>query len=293
MLRTQQKRRRRLVFGIILAVMLLVFGGTLGAVEYYGNQAIAKQQADTKARLASYDKQITVIKAKKKAEKEAAEKAAKAAAQKAAAAAALADQQAGKVVTPAGCAVHGAHGDPNSIDVVINKKHCFSPIDFVPADLSSYAGFPMSAKIVPSLSAMFDAAAAAGSPLSMTSSYRSYSNQVATYNNWVRVNGSTASADTVSARPGYSEHQTGFAFDLSAGSCSLECFAGSSQYVWMQAHAADYGFIERYPVGLTPVTGYSPEAWHWRYVGKATALDMHAKGIKTLEQYWGISGGDY
>lgn len=290
MLRVKVKKRR--ILFVVLAIVLVLFGGTLGAVEYYGNQTIAKQTADSQAQLAKYDQQIAAMKAKRKAEKEAAEKAAK---QKAAADAALTAQQAGKVVTPAGCAVDGksSHQNPNSIDIVVNKKHCFSPIDFVPGDLGSYSGYVMSAKIIPSLSTMFADAAAAGAPLTITSSYRSYANQVATYNNWVAVNGSTAAADTVSARPGYSEHQTGFAVDLAAGGCALECFLNSSQYTWLAEHAADYGFIQRYPVGYTNVTGYSDEAWHYRYVGAAAAKDMKAKGIKTLEQYWNITGGGY
>ena len=281
-------KKRRAIF-IILAIVLLLFGGTLGAIEYYGNQTIAKQQANTKTQLAKYDKQIAAIKAKKIADAKAA------AAKKASAEAALADQQAGKVVTPVGCAIDGksAHQNPNSIDVIVNKQHFFNPIDFVPGDLSSYEGYQMSLKIVPSLSAMFDAASAAGVPLSITSAYRSYLNQVDTYNNWVKVNGSTAAADTVSARPGYSEHQTGFAVDLSAGGCSLECFLNSAQFTWLSNNAATYGFVQRYPVGLTAITGYSDEAWHYRYVGAAVAQDMKTKGIKTLEQYWGITGGSY
>lgn len=291
MLSLRVKKRRVVI--IVLAVAIAAFGASLGAVYYFGNQALAKQETESKAKLMAMDVKIAELK-KKMAEKKAKEEAErKAAEQKAAADAALAAQQAGQVVTPAGCAIKGAHGDPNSIDVVVNKKRCFNPIDFVPGDLTSYNGFVVSAKIVPGLTAMFGAAAAAGVPLSLTSSYRSYSNQVATYNNWVRVNGSTAAADTVSARPGYSEHQTGFAFDLSAGGCSLECFAGSAQYKWMQANAVTYGFIERYPVGLESVTGYSPEAWHWRYVGSDTAQSMKAKGIKTLEQLWNLPGGGY
>jgi D-alanyl-D-alanine carboxypeptidase len=292
MLKVKVKKRR--LFLIVISIAILLFGSVFGAVEYYGNQAIAKQQSESKDQLAQLDKKITEIKAKKAAEQKAkleAEK--KAAEQSASAEAALTAQQKGQVVTPTGCAIKGAHGNPNAIDVVINKKHCFNPIDFVPGDLTSYGGYIVSAKIVPDLTAMFNAAAAAGVPLSMTSSYRSYANQVATYNNWVKVNGSTAAADTVSARPGYSEHQTGLAMDLSAGGCSLECFRGSAQYAWMQANAATYGFIERYPAGLESVTGYSPEAWHYRYVGPATALSMKSSGIKTLEQLWGISGGGY
>lgn len=281
---------RRWGFFALLGTLFIVFAIVLGGVLYFGDKSIAAERSQTDADLKKLDEKLASIKARKAAEKRAAEAAAK---QKAAADAALSAQQAGQVVTPAGCAIKGAHGNPNSIDVIINKKHCFSPIDFVPSDLTSFNGYLLSAKIVPDLTTLFEAASAAGVPLSMTSSYRSYANQVETYNHWVRTNGSTAAADTVSARPGYSEHQTGFAFDLSAGSCSLECFRGSAQYMWMQTNAANYGFVERYPEGLTAVTGYSPEAWHWRYVGKASALEMKAKGIKTLEQLWNISGGGY
>lgn len=286
-------RKHRLLLTILI-LSILTFASSLGLVYYYGNHAIAKEKTDSEAMLARYDKNIADIKAKKEAERKAkieAEK--KAAEQKAASDAALVEQQKGKVVTPSGCAIQGPHGNPNSIDVVINKKRCFNPIDFAPSDLTSFNGFVISAKILPNLSAMFNASSAAGVPLSMTSSYRSYSNQVATYNNWVRVNGSTAAADTVSARPGYSEHQTGLAIDLSAGGCSLECFGGSAQYKWLQENAATYGFIERYPVGLESITGYSPESWHWRYVGPTTATQMKTKAVKTLEQLWGLPGGSY
>lgn len=282
--------RKRRVFLIVLSVIILLFGGALGAVYYFGNKALAEQQVARDRQLEQYDKNIAKAVKDRKDREEAAKKAAE---QKKAADDALVAQQAGKVVTPKGCAVSGPHGDPNSVDVVINKKRCFNPIDFTPKDLVSFNGYVISAKIQPHLTEMFSAASAAGVPLSLTSSYRSYANQVATYNNWVRVNGSTAAADTVSARPGYSEHQTGYAVDLAAGGCSLECFSGSAQYRWMSANAATYGFIERYPVGLESVTGYSPESWHWRYVGPSTASSMKTSSIKTLEQLWNLPGGGY
>lgn len=291
MLTLKLKKKRFLI--ITLSVVTVVFAGSLGAVLYVGNQSIAASQAESTKTLREMDKTIAKLTAERKQKEEAERKAKEAAEQKAAADAAVAAQQAGQVVAAKGCAATGAHSNPAAIDVVINKKRCFNPIDYAPSDLSSYAGYPVSAKILPDMTAMFNAAAAAGTPLSLTSAYRSYANQVATYNNWVTVNGSTAAADTVSARPGYSEHQTGLAFDLSAGTCSLECFRGSAQYAWMQTNAANYGFIERYPTGLESITGYSAEAWHWRYVGKTTALDMKAKGIKTLEQLWNIVGGGY
>ncbi|MFZ1361038.1 MAG: M15 family metallopeptidase [Candidatus Saccharimonadales bacterium] len=290
---TLRLKRRRLLF-IILSILGLIFATTLAVVLYSGQQSIATITHDADTQAKSMDATIAKLKETAKKKRQAEEQAAQeAAARSAEAADTLAAQQAGQVVTPKNCAISGAHGDPTSVDVVINKKRCFSPIDFTPPDLSSYNGYVVSAKIIPDMTAMFTAASAAGVPLSLTSAYRSYGNQVTTYNHWVAMNGSTAAADTVSARPGYSEHQTGLVFDLSAGGCSLECFRGSAQYQWMLANAHQYGFIERYPIGLQAVTGYSPEAWHWRYVGIATATQMKTSGIKTLEQLWNLPGGSY
>ena len=264
---------------------------------FYAEQQTANMIAKSQKELGRLDRVLSEIKAKKLAEKKAKEEAERkkreAARKKAEAETILKKQLQGQVVTPRDCAISGPHGDPSSIDVVVNKKRCFNPIDFVPDDLVSYQGFVISAKILPYLDAMFKAAVAAGVPLSITSSYRSYSNQVTTYNHWVQVNGSYEAADTVSARPGYSEHQTGFAVDLSAGGCSLECFAKTPQYTWLKKNAHKYGFVLRYPSGYESVTGYKPEAWHWRYVGKEVATDMKTKGVQTLEEYWDIKGGNY
>jgi len=183
--------------------------------------------------------------------------------------------------------------NPTSITVVVNKKHCINPLSWAPTDLATLDGYLMRGITADHMQQMMQAATAAGLPFGLTSAYRSYGDQVATYNNWVQVNGSTAAADTVSARPGYSEHQTGLAADLDTGSCVLECFGGTAQYAWLKQNAASFGFIERYPSGLTGVTGYSPEPWHWRYVGSDTALAMKRAGVQTLEEYLGISGGDY
>ena len=198
-----------------------------------------------------------------------------------------------KSSTATNTAAHCDVNNPTSIIVVVNKKHCINPPSWAPPDLTSIDGFLMRATAAEHMQQMMQAAAAAGLPFGLTSTYRSYNDQVATYNNWVQVNGSTASADTVSARPGYSEHQTGLAADLKTDGCVLECFEGTAQYNWLQQNAANYGFIQRYPNGLTSVTGYSPEPWHWRYVGSGTALAMKRNGVQTLEEYLGVSGGDY
>lgn len=190
------------------------------------------------------------------------------------------------------CNNASTHTNPNATDLMVNKKHCLIPLDFVPPDLVNSNGATISAKAANDFNQMMADAAAAGQPLIVSSSYRSYSTQVSTYNYWVSVNGQQG-ADTVSARPGYSEHQTGLAIDVGAGSCILDCFGSTSQYQWLQANAANYGFIQRYYSGYDSITGYVGEEWHYRYVGAATAQDMKVKGVKTLEQYWGMEGGSY
>lgn len=192
----------------------------------------------------------------------------------------------------AGCNSASTHLNPASIDVLVNKKHCLQPLAFVPPDLVTTYGATISAKAANDFNRMYTDAASAGQPFSVTSSYRSYTTQVSTYDYWVSVNGRQG-ADTVSARPGYSEHQTGLAIDVSTDGCTLDCFGSTSQYQWFQANAANYGFIQRYYRGYEHISGYASEEWHYRYVGVPTAQDMKAKGIKTLEQYWGIEGGDY
>lgn len=183
--------------------------------------------------------------------------------------------------------------DPSLITVIINKKHCFNPVDWAPADLTTVTTYPMRTIAAAQMTTMLKDAAAAGSAFTLTSGYRSYQDQKSVYMDWLQTKGSVVATDTISARPGYSEHQTGLAADLQAPGCVLECFATSSAYTWLTQHAADYGFINRYPAGLSAITGYAPEPWHWRYVGTDVAKDMKTKGIKTMELYYGVSGGTY
>lgn len=170
------------------------------------------------------------------------------------------------------------------------------PIDFTPSlatvNCNGTTGY-MQAVAASAFQQLCNAAAKDGLPISITSSFRSYSSQVTTYNYWVAVNGSAAAADRVSARPGFSEHQTGLAIDIATGGCALECFGGTAQYTWMQNNAHKYGFVQRYNSGQESITGYSAEPWHYRYVGVQVATDMKNKGTKTLEQYFGVQGGDY
>ena len=120
------------------------------------------------------------------------------------------------------------------------------------------------------------------------SGFRSYDYQKTLYDNYVSRDGQAA-ADRYSARPGYSEHQTGLVFDLTDKSGKLLEDSRASQ--WLKDNAHNYGFIVRFQAGKEASTGYMPEAWHIRYVGKE-AKDIHDSGL-SLEEYFGIEGGDY
>ena len=120
------------------------------------------------------------------------------------------------------------------------------------------------------------------------SGFRSYATQAQLYQSYVNQEGQAA-ADRYSARPGYSEHQTGLAFDVIGTDGQL--VEDSSAAQWLLDHAPDYGFVVRYPRGKESITGYMHEEWHLRYIGKE-AKDIAVSGL-TLEEYYGFDGGDY
>ena len=115
------------------------------------------------------------------------------------------------------------------------------------------------------------------------SSYRSYDYQKKLYNQYVEKDG-VEKADTYSARPGYSEHQTGLAVDIYNKKEDYNNFQNTEEYEWMQKHAHEYGFILRFPKGKEKETGYQFEAWHYRYVGVDIATNIKKQNI-TLEEY--------
>lgn len=117
----------------------------------------------------------------------------------------------------------------------------------------------------------------------LQSGFRTYERQVTLYNNYVASDGKLA-ADTYSARPGYSEHQSGYCFDLNTID---ESFTNTAEGKWVAEHAHEYGFIIRYPEGKQDITGYMYESWHLRYVGTEIAQEMNESG-ECLEEYLGI-----
>jgi D-alanyl-D-alanine carboxypeptidase len=185
--------------------------------------------------------------------------------------------------------------DSTSIWTVTNKQHPLVPINYVPIDLVNSVGATISTKGLTDFEAMNNAALAAGVNFTIVSSYRSYDTQNYLYNNYVATYGQTAS-DTFSARPGYSEHQTGLALDFGSSTgavCNLDdCFGSTTEGAWLAQHAYEYGFLLRYPSDKQQITGYKSEPWHFRYIGKDLALEMKNNLIFTLEEFFGISGGE-
>ncbi len=163
--------------------------------------------------------------------------------------------------------------------LVVNKKHPV-PADYAPGvDPQAQAA----------LNQLLDAMQSQSLNVSRdTSNYRSYETQTALYNGYVNAQGQ-AQADAFSARPGFSEHQSGLAFDLKDTAGQL--LTSPTEAQWLLDHAAEYGFIVRYQAGKEAITGYQAEPWHLRYLGDI-AKDVAASGL-TLEEYLGVEGGDY
>ncbi len=133
-------------------------------------------------------------------------------------------------------------------------------------------------------------AAAVGLNICLSSGFRSYETQDYIYNDYVARDGQEK-ADTYSARPGHSEHQSGLAIDVNQID---DTFIGTPEAIWLEAHCYEYGFIIRYPQSKQDITGYKYESWHIRYVGTDMSYKIHSKAIEmgdpylTLEEYFGI-----
>ncbi|MGM7667885.1 M15 family metallopeptidase [Microbacterium sp. A93] len=187
--------------------------------------------------------------------------------------------------------------DPARRWVIVNKTLSLNPVDYAPAPLSGTSvetttrSNQLRGDAASALNEMAAALHESGAGvLGMNNGYRSYRLQVATHAGHVSSLGQTA-ADRVSARPGFSEHQTGLSMDLVA--CSNGCgeigaFGGTRESEWVAEHAWEHGFIVRYEEGVTDTTGYVQEPWHMRYIGPALASAYHDSGCRSLEEFFGL-----
>jgi zinc D-Ala-D-Ala carboxypeptidase len=152
--------------------------------------------------------------------------------------------------------------------------------DFVPPDLVSVskAGIPGAAQVrslvIDDLGAMYRTAKRAGVRFGVNSAYRSYDMQAKVFETFRRQDG-LAFALKSAARPGHSEHQLGTVIDVTGDT------------VWLSKHAWEYGWVPSYAKRWSPATTcYKPEAWHFRYVGRAAAAAWHVSGVSLREWLW-------
>ena len=158
--------------------------------------------------------------------------------------------------------------------LIVNKTYSL-PSDFDPGKLDDTAE-----KAFEQLQAD---AAKEGLDIYIGSDFRSYSYQVDVYESYCETYG-WEMADTFSARPGFSEHQTGLTIDCNTID---DAFGQTKEAQWLAEHCADYGFIIRFPDGKEDITGYQYEPWHIRYVGVDTAKEIDQLGV-SLEEYLGV-----
>jgi D-alanyl-D-alanine carboxypeptidase len=187
--------------------------------------------------------------------------------------------------------------DPVSIWAVVNKGRAL-PASYSPQDLlapnvplrlpATDPEMQIRTVAAPLLQQMFDEALKQNVHLMLSSGYRSYALQSIVYGSYVNSQGQK-SADSSSAKPGHSEHQTGLAIDIEPTNrdCEVElCFANTPEGKWLAANAYKYGFIIRYQKGQEKLSGYDYEPWHVRFVGKELAAQIHTSN-QTLEQFFG------
>lgn len=183
--------------------------------------------------------------------------------------------------------------DP-SIAVLVNKQYSLGE-DYVPDDLVTVRvptvlenpEVKQLRKVAAdALYDMFAKAKESGIYLYARSGYRSYQTQVQLFNNYVERHGEEA-ANRYSAKPGYSEHQTGLVMDVTSESVNFQLdnkFGETKEGKWLSEHAHEFGFIIRYPKGKEDITGYIYEPWHIRYLGVDLATEVFESGL-SYEEY--------
>lgn len=174
-------------------------------------------------------------------------------------------------------------------NLLIVNKFYYLEEDFIPDNLvsidSKYGRGEIKEEAYQAFLELYEEASKEDLHPYISSPYRSYNRQNQLYTNYSNKDGINK-ADTYSARPGYSEHQTGLAMDLgTSNNTNINDFENSKEFEWMQKSAHKYGFILRYPKGKEYITGYMYEPWHYRYVGVEAATYIYEHNI-TYEEYY-------
>lgn len=186
--------------------------------------------------------------------------------------------------------------NPEAIDVLVNRQNNL-PDKYAPKDLVKITEVKtvlsnpeinqLREPAYDALKNLFSAAKENGYELFARSGYRSYNTQVSLYSSYVANHGQAA-ADTFSAKPGQSEHQTGLSMDITCEAMNFQLddtFGETDEGKWVAENAHKYGFIIRYPKDKEDITGYMYEPWHIRYLGTDLATEVYESGL-TLEEYF-------
>jgi D-alanyl-D-alanine carboxypeptidase len=180
------------------------------------------------------------------------------------------------------------------VDWLLTVGKDYVPPDLVPVGDAGIAGGGLIRHVaIDDLGAMAQAAAKAGTPIAVNSPYRSYAEQVASFNGWANLDGYD-DAITYSQRPGHSEHQLGLTIDFmtkGGGSALQGDWATTPAGSWMAENAWKYGWVMSYPRGkggklFSDVTCFHYEPWHYRYLGRELAAKVHASGLTIREYLW-------
>lgn len=177
----------------------------------------------------------------------------------------------------------------NEITILVNK-YIYLPENYIPNNLTEISSdFSSSTRQLAyeakeAFEKMATAALKQGYTIRAISAYRSYDYQKGLYDSYVKKDGING-ADKYSARPGFSEHQTGLVVDIDNGKVDFNNFESTEEFKWMDENAQIYGFILRYPKGKENITGYDYESWHYRYVGKEIAAFIKENNL-TLDEYY-------
>ncbi len=185
--------------------------------------------------------------------------------------------------------------NPDDILVIVNKYN-YLPSNYKPSDLvyldGAYGNQVPLRKVAKEAFLKLQSAAKTDLNINLmpSTAYRSEAFQTTLYNNYVASDGKEK-ADTYSARPGYSEHQTGLAIDL-RNTALTNVRLTDENYEWLENNAYKYGFIIRFPKDKENITGYQFENWHIRYVGIEVATKMHNDNL-CLEEYYDLYVKEY
>jgi len=179
------------------------------------------------------------------------------------------------------------------LDTIYHLPADYEPTDLVSLSTLGFEGrFQLRSLVLEDLAELVAAASDAGNPIAIQSAYRSYGYQQQTFNYWLKQQGREQALRS-SARPGHSEHQLGTAIDVrSKGgppAWELADWVMTPAGAWMKANAWNYGFIMSYPKGQEAQSCYDYEPWHYRYVGKEVAAQVHHSGQTLRAWLWSRS----